>query len=295
MKVSYFTTCMNRLHHLRQTLPINIKSITNHNLTEFIILDYSSTDGLKNWVRENMMKYIDSGLVKYFEVKGKTYFTHNHAKNMAAKCTSPGNNIICSLDADNFLGKELYCNLTDRLIYLFKSNERDIFVRAKGWDYREKDWWSMHSYKYYSCSGKIAVKRKDFFAAQGFDEHMQGHCYDEEEFWQRLKQTWNFKHIELPIDYSVAINHTNYERLKNLNPNIIDLKKILNYKKEGVEIINNMYLTDSMSKKLYPNALNNKKIYLENINKQIKRPNNGKWGQGVVFKNFSKKPIQLEI
>ena len=53
-KISFATVCMNRLHHIRQTLPKNIADNSDYENVEFILLDYNSSDGLEEWVKETM-------------------------------------------------------------------------------------------------------------------------------------------------------------------------------------------------------------------------------------------------
>ena len=49
-KISFCTTCKERLRHLKQTLPKNIKDNSNYPFIEFVILDYNSQDGLGDWM-----------------------------------------------------------------------------------------------------------------------------------------------------------------------------------------------------------------------------------------------------
>ena len=66
-KVAFFTTCMNRLHHLKKTLPQNIKDNQDYEDCVFVVLNYNSRDGLHEWMLENMAEQIKSGL----EIKKK--------------------------------------------------------------------------------------------------------------------------------------------------------------------------------------------------------------------------------
>ena len=45
-KISICTTCMNRLDDLKQTLPQNILDNADYTRTEFVLIDYNSSDGL---------------------------------------------------------------------------------------------------------------------------------------------------------------------------------------------------------------------------------------------------------
>jgi hypothetical protein len=45
-RLSFFTVCMGRLHHLQQTLMKNLAWNADHPSLEFVLLDYSSPDHL---------------------------------------------------------------------------------------------------------------------------------------------------------------------------------------------------------------------------------------------------------
>ena len=49
MLLSFCITCKNRLHQISKTLPQNLKDNKNKDI-EFILVDFSSKDGLKEYV-----------------------------------------------------------------------------------------------------------------------------------------------------------------------------------------------------------------------------------------------------
>ena len=56
MKLSFLTSSMNRLHHIKQTYIKNIENslpIQGCDV-EFILLDYNSSDGLSGWVKSEL-------------------------------------------------------------------------------------------------------------------------------------------------------------------------------------------------------------------------------------------------
>jgi hypothetical protein len=95
---------MGRLAHLKQTLPDNLKHTDQD--TEFVILNYSDTDGLDEWVRGFLadLPGEDRHRVSYHQHLGASHFHHSHAKNIAHKLAQ--GDFLVSLDADNFLGPE---------------------------------------------------------------------------------------------------------------------------------------------------------------------------------------------
>ena len=54
---------MNRLYQLKETLRVNIDNSTNE--SEFIIIDYNSNDGLKEYIYDNFQDEILNGKLKY--------------------------------------------------------------------------------------------------------------------------------------------------------------------------------------------------------------------------------------
>ena len=74
-RVTAITTCKNRLHHLKQTLPL----LANNPLLEVIVVDYACPQGTASWVRENYPN------VKVVEVNGDAGFNVARARNFGAK------------------------------------------------------------------------------------------------------------------------------------------------------------------------------------------------------------------
>ena len=89
-KIAFCITCMNRLHHLQQTLGKNLQDNFLPDDVEFILLDYNSKDGLEQWVHHNMMQYIESGILVYCKTTEPQYYFRNHARNMAFRLANAG-------------------------------------------------------------------------------------------------------------------------------------------------------------------------------------------------------------
>ena len=93
---------MNRLVHLKETLPINIDGNLNYPNVEFVILDYNSPDGLEQHVYQYWRKYIDQGILHYYKTTEPTVFHMSHAKNVAALLAR--GEVVVNVDADSFIG-----------------------------------------------------------------------------------------------------------------------------------------------------------------------------------------------
>ena len=59
MKLSFCTTCMNRVEYLKETLPQNIKLISKYNY-ELTLVNYDSKDDLHDYIINNYKEYIDN-------------------------------------------------------------------------------------------------------------------------------------------------------------------------------------------------------------------------------------------
>ncbi len=156
--ISFCTNCMNRLFHLKHTIEENIQNNEDYSEVEFVLVNYNSKDGMHEWVRKHLMKYIESGILNYYYTKEPQYFHMSKAKNLAHKLAK--NEIVCNLDGDNFTGKDFafYIN------YLFNQHGMDNIFHFK------KD-------PYWGCEGRIVLSKDNFNKLGGYDEsfHPAGH------------------------------------------------------------------------------------------------------------------------
>ena len=63
--VSICTIAMNRLHHVQKTLPVNLAQNADPKVN-FVLLDYSSNDGLGDYVKSNFREQIANGTLVYY-------------------------------------------------------------------------------------------------------------------------------------------------------------------------------------------------------------------------------------
>ena len=102
-RISICTTVMNRLGDLKQTLPKNMADNADYPNLEFVVLDYNSSDGLGDWIKAEMMEYIEKGRLVYARTAQPKYFSMSHSRNLAFKVAC--GEIVNNLDADNFCQK----------------------------------------------------------------------------------------------------------------------------------------------------------------------------------------------
>jgi len=164
-KIAFCTTCMNRLHHLQQTLEKNIQDNYLPGKVEFVLLDYNSQDGLDEWVYDNMKKYIDEGILVYYKTTEPTHYLRSHSRNMAFRLANA--DILCNLDADNFLGKGFASFILEEF-----SKYDNIFYT--------------NNYSLNDTYGRVCVRTEDFISVRGYNEALKGYGYEDNDFQNRL-------------------------------------------------------------------------------------------------------------
>lgn len=191
-KVSFYTTCMGRLHHLEQTFLRNISWAMSYGSTEFILLDFNSPDGLEEWARRNLKPLIEKRAVTYCKTCRPQHFQMAKAKNVAALLTS--GQIICNLDADNLLGE----GFVEHIVDLVKC--RTIVCSERGLE---------------GIGGRIAMQREDFISLGGYDERFQGHGHDDDDLINRAKAS-GFTVRVFDRRHYLFISHSHEERARYL-------------------------------------------------------------------------------
>lgn len=197
-KVSFCIVCMNRLSHLQQTLSQNIEDNLMYSNVEFILLDYSSTDGLSTWIGENMQEYLETGILKYYHLNNAIYFNRSHSRNLAFKLST--GDIVCNLDADNYTG-ENFANYVNQQL----QNPTDYLVA----DYKKE------FYYIRDVVGRVALHKKAFEEVKGYCEEMQGYGFEDNDFYQRLKSIGKNEIIIDNLKYLKAIQHSDDFRIEN--------------------------------------------------------------------------------
>lgn len=260
-KISFCITCMNRLKHIQETLSKNIEDNYRLGEVEFVLLDYNSLDGLENWVKSYMKKYIDLGLLSYYKTFLPHHYLRSHSRNVAFRLAK--GNIVCNLDADNFLGK----GFADEMIKEFEK-KMNIFYTS---DLQSTD-----------VYGRVCLLKKDFMAIRGYDESLTGYGHEDVDLFSRLEK-YGLEHLYYKNqNFNNAIKHSKFERVNNepifnkllliyisyINPYTSEILLIYNdYTFEtGILVDTNLYkLTKATSKSIIRE--NNKIILKNNVKK----------------------------
>jgi glycosyltransferase involved in cell wall biosynthesis len=198
-KISFGTVCMNRLHHIKLTLPQNIEDNLLYPEVEFILLDYNSTDGLEQWVQQEMQEHLQSGKLKFYRTSEPQYFNRSHSRNMAFQLSS--GDIICNVDADNYTGPDFAEYINDS----FLKDDSIFLVSAFNEEYME----------YKDAYGRVCAWREDFFNIGGYDEAMQSYGHEDTDLYDRLKR-YGRKEINITdIQFLASISHDDKQRTGN--------------------------------------------------------------------------------
>ena len=202
---------MDRLSHLRESLPINLLNCRNYDV-EFIILNYNSKDDMNSWILENYKKDISSEIIKLYHTKDPEYFHMSHSKNMASSLC--GGDILVNLDVDNVLSDEFMEWILDK----FESNMNYI-IRSDP--------------KYPGMGGKICVSKINHEKLGGYDETFIGWGFEDEDYINRGCDM-GLELLIMPEKYSYVICHDNKLRFKNYPPGM--------YKKFSKSFLNKTYV-----------------------------------------------------
>ncbi len=195
--ISFCTVCMNRLHHLKQTLPQNIKDNIDYPEIEFLVVDYNSRDGLEDWIREEMAVYLEMGILTYIKVEGPEYFHRSHSRNVAFKMAE--GEVLVNVDADNYTGKGFanFINLQflqEDKIFLIPDTRNDTNVEIYG---------------------KVCVRKKDFMTVKGYDEELVGWGFEDIDFYTRLQNLGLNQRLYDDDEYAKCIVHGPEDRVSN--------------------------------------------------------------------------------
>jgi N-terminal domain of galactosyltransferase len=196
-RLSFCTTAMDRLDHVRQTLLNNIANNDDYPDIEFVLLDYSSKDGLGDWVKSQAMHLLNSGKLTYFRVDGMKYYSSPHSNNIS--CLVSTGTVLCTLDADNFVPRGFSFHLNE----LMHRHPRAFAHNVKAAPSNTK--------------GRIAFFRSDFMQIGGYNEDLLGWGWVDKDLRMRLCAAgcaiqW------LHPKYAKHIAHDNKLRTQNMGP-----------------------------------------------------------------------------
>lgn len=202
-KVSFCTTCMNRLFHLKYTLEKNIKDNINYPKVEFILINYNSQDNLHSWIKNKFKKYIDSGILIYAYTNTPSHFHASKAKNLAHKLAT--GDIVCNLDGDNFTGE----NYAFYINYLFNQHGKNHLFHFK-------------KAPYWGTEGRIVMTRENFISLGGYDESFLATGHEDHDLINRaVAMGLEYKNIQIE-NFLRYLSNTTREKAKNCSEDEIN-------------------------------------------------------------------------
>jgi hypothetical protein len=195
MKISFCTTCSNRLYQFEQTIDDTYNVIKKNPDTEWVIVNYGSKDNLHQFMMEKL-KNMSCRVVYANEISGRPWHT-SQAKN-AAHVIATGD-ILLNLDCDNFMG-----NTLDIIKQEFLSGVEILQL-----------WSGIHQD---GTHGKIAISKKLFFTLGGYDEKMTPVSGQDTDLVKRAI-IYGAKYKIICSPEHTAIKNSKEESIKYINTN----------------------------------------------------------------------------
>lgn len=239
---------MNRLHQLKQTLMKNLEDTANYSNLEIVLLDYNSQDGMEEWVKTHLMRYIESKRLIYYRTTDPESWNPSHSKNLAFKLAD--GDIICGIWADYYTGK----GFPEYVNNCFKTDSNCVLTPID-FPRTRKDYAAPGD-----VLGKVCVKKVDFLKVRGFDERMDKHGFEDYDFINRLEMI-GLKRVL--IDKSEFLKYLMHDDIQRFTLPTANLKGLY---------IN--YLTPSRSGVLliYSNGFFEKGIVIDNSTSDADHP-----------------------
>jgi len=184
---------MNRLYHLKETLPMNLINNSTYKNVEFVVLNYNSNDEIDLWVEKEMIAEIRSQKLRYIKTLDPMHFKMSHAKNMVTRFAN--GDIICNIDADNFTGSGFAEYVNQQF-----SKDKNIFLTGGGKD----------------TMGRVCLWKADFLRLRGYDEKILDWGYEDTDFYYRVNDQIGRTEVKiLDFKHLLTIEHDEFERMKN--------------------------------------------------------------------------------
>jgi hypothetical protein len=181
--ISIVTTCMGRAYDLKKTLKSNLQSIEDYPDIEWLILNYNSQDDLDLWMKEEMMEWIEKGILNYYHTQEPDYYSMTQSRNLAFKLAAMhrSNNdemrtVINQIDADNFIANQISddefgnYNFADMINFMVHQKpDKAIFCKSKRMN-----------------NGRLGMRKDEFLGLGGYDECIEGYGYDDHDLVNRF-------------------------------------------------------------------------------------------------------------
>lgn len=194
--ISFCSTCMNRLFHLKHTIEKNIHDNDNYPKVEFVLINYNSQDGLDAYAEKHLKKYTETGILNYYRTDEPQKFHASKAKNLAHALAK--GEIVCNVDGDNFTGKDFafYIN------YLFNQDGKDMIYQ-------------FHKAPFWGTVGRLCFYKERFMKLGGYDESFLPIGHEDIDLLNRGRASGlEFKQVKLE-NFQRYLSNTTLEKAVN--------------------------------------------------------------------------------
>jgi adenylyl-sulfate kinase len=165
MRISFCTTCANRLSQLEQTFEANLAVIAKHPTVEWVIVNLGSRDALHEFMMRRLPALPSN--VRYLRRLESQPWHMSKSKNIAHQAGT--GDVLFNLDCDNFIG-----------------NAVEIVAEAFGRGVGGLHLWS-GSFGDGTC-GRVAVRRDLFYQYGGYDEALLPITYEDKDLLNRFRK-----------------------------------------------------------------------------------------------------------
>lgn len=156
------------MYQIKETLPKNLNdNVLFKNIIEFVLVDFGSEDGLKDWVLNTFIDELKEGYLAYYYTDELPAWHASIAKNTAHFLAS--NEILMNLDCDNFTGK--YGG--KYIIRKFLQHDSNIVIHQFSGDYEDGTY------------GRIGMQKSLFYNLGGYDESFEPMGFQDTDLMRR--------------------------------------------------------------------------------------------------------------
>lgn len=255
MRIALVTTCRNRINHLSQTLPKNLADRDSFANVVYVVLDYGDQQGLGDYIQREHRADLDAGRLVYYRNADAAKFHMAHAKNQAHRCgIAEGATVLVNVDADNWIGPGFPAYVARRFNHAEEEREA-IFLGTRANHRGPGDLVKVKTPP--GCFGRIGVTVDAFRQAGGYDEIFAGWSPDDKDFAARVGNL-GYGWRQIRPCYLAAIRHGGGLRFADYNAEAFDEVETLEGR-AGFRICNE-----------------------------------GRFGCGIVYRNFEARPIELK-
>lgn len=178
-KISICTNCMGRSEDIKRTLKKNIEDNINYPNLEFVLLNYNSKDDLDEYVKNNLMGYINKGVLNYYKTTDPSYYSMTHSRNVSFKIAQ--GDIVNNVDSDHFINK----GFVEYINILANQDKKLVFVKS---DQKNR--------------GRLGMFKNDFISLGGYDENIEGYGHDDKDLLLRAYRS-GFKLVKFGGKYFI--------------------------------------------------------------------------------------------